>query len=665
MAISRRRNQKKKRKQSKTQNLLERYPSTSNMEDNDSSDNNSISADQEQQQVEESHSPSHSTENDTVEQEEEEEEEDESVEEDREETEREFLRRILRKMFGRIKSGRLDLGDGVWDEEENHFTPYFPELLELAKEFLLQGLPNHDWDHFELFNEDDDNISWLDNLVASHRQEVDALIQALARRTIKNLCLSGAFNAQVVQSCAWHFYEERRRGSGGGDGSLLEELRVTCSHLFYETNGIPLNCPLFCIAKKVSLELERFWFVDRPVRRLETAFQNIRRALQQPVQPQDHCPNVTTLFEIKFGSLLQNNHNASIALQELSSLSYDFPFINTAIDFEWEPQQDLSKFISDIPNLTSLTLNVRESAMFGPRDPLPNHALPTEYCCKITKAIREASALETLHLGPKWNRDGRSYGDGYTDLIKAVVAGLDKNKSLRKLAIRGDCTSYHDILWSSLAKNNDAQLESLEFVLNESDALMVWEGLEKNSLLLDIKFHCTPEATKLYDFLDPLLQRNKLLLEAKKYSRYERTPHEFLLKLGSLTDEPVSYFHSAADNISKCDIVRRTRYGSMFMKYMEELPPLPASFSALFVIVRKYLPHFANESIFIHTPLKDATEEELRLIDFDAYGDISGESPETIRRIWDEMTRRNRQMSRRIRELEHNTAVEPESVATE
>lgn len=190
-------------------------------------------------------------------------------------------------------------------------------------------------------------------------------------------------------------------------------------------------------------------------------------------------------------------------------------------------------------------------------------------------------------------------------------------------------------------------MKSLKILWSEADARTLWEGLEANKSLLEVEFLRESRSTtdaycSWYGFVDPLLRRNKLLCEAEEYCREDREPQEFLDQLCSLSTETISYFNSTDENMTKRDVVR--------FQTGEEPPPLPANFSAVFVTIRKYLPHFVNKSIFVHL-LIDATEEELRTIDFDAYGDISGESRETIRRVWNEMTRRNRELSRRNREL--------------
>lgn len=280
-------------------------------------------------------------------------------------------------------------------------------------------------------------------------------------------------------------------------------------------------------------------------------------------------------------------------------------------------------------------------------------ALPKEYCDEVSNAIRSTCVLENLTLASSYFNDTHNgKGEGHTDLVKSVVAGLDKNSSLRKLVIHGVRTGFHGDLWTALAKNKDARLESLEIIWNKSDAGTLWEGLESNKSLLKVTCANEDRETRMdpfgswHGFLDPLLQRNKLLCKAEAFSREDRKPHEFVEHLCALSAERMSYFDSTSDNISKRDEVYRACHG-----FREPLP-LPANFSALFVTIRKYLPHFVNSSILIKIPLKNCTEEDLRTIDFDAYGDFSGESRETLRRVHDEMKRRIRESSRRIRELE-------------
>ena len=578
----------------------------------------------------------------------EEEEEDSNEEEQRRVL---LFSRIIKGIAEHLRSGSFSFSDGEWDEEGDTFYGYYPEWMPVATWILSNKLNEHRWESFSLSRSQDEDDE------TPPRRVLDEFFQALAScRHIRRLRLYGDLTSQTLQSLALQFYQKCLRSSG----NKLDELSLTAK-VIDKPENLLVACPLLLIAKKVCLQFYQTEEVSLP-----TAFRNIRRALQKPQEIPGGENNGGDALTIAFdfsSTKLRADDGEVVALAELANLSRDFPFIKYEIKFEWVGQS-LPKFISGIAKLAKLTLELRSDIHFGPvfGGPAPVHplfqyrTLSTEHCAKVSDAIREACVLEELTVGTLFGSDAHDFGEGYTDLVKAIVSGLDKNKSLRKLSIGGLRTDFHHDLWSALAKNKDAELKSLSIPWNESDAKALWEGLETNKSLLKVELRKDYRSTANMDyswhgFLEPLLRRNKLLLEAERYCRDDRKPEEFVDQLCALSAEPISYFNSTEDNIAKRDEVSR-RDAVRRLGHREDPLPLPANFSALFVTVRNYLPHFVNKSIFIRIPLKDATEEDLRTIDFDMYGGIAGESEETVRRCWNEMTRRIREMTRRHREMQ-------------
>lgn len=306
---------------------------------------------------------------------------------------------------------------------------------------------NTPWDSFGIWRHEEENDR------VPPRAALDAFFQALARRKISKLCLHGDLHPQVLQSLALYFRQERRRG--GND--KLEELFLD-EEIMAKPDPSPL-CSLLFIAKKIFVRM--FFHTNEAA--LKNVFQNMRRALQPPPPLQiqggeddfsDNNNNSDALtIGYDFGSGLHTHLEESVAFVELSNLSRDFPFIDYEIKFHWYGQY-LPKFISGIPKLKSLTLELRRDFRRGEpfaAGPFQYRALSTEYCNDISNAIRESCFLENITLsGELFYYNAYDYGEGCNDLIKALVAGLDKNKSLRELVIGEVHTGFHQDLWSAL-----------------------------------------------------------------------------------------------------------------------------------------------------------------------------------------------------------------------
>jgi hypothetical protein len=143
-----------------------------------------------------------------------------------------------------------------------------------------------------------------------------------------------------------------------------------------------------------------------------------------------------------------------------------------------------------------------------------------------------------------------------------------------------------------------------------------------------------------------LTKRNTLLRETETFCKPERNPREFVDKLCELSEESSQYYTDAVERFTNRNDPEQEQ---------DQHNRLPANFSALFVAIRQRLPVFLNArapAILIKLPLKDATDEDLRTLDLEAYGDMSNESRETILRICSETMRRNRELERRCREVE-------------
>jgi hypothetical protein len=324
-----------------------------------------------------------------------------------------------------------------------------------------------------------------------------------------------------------------------------------------------------------------------------------------------------------------NEENMDAVTHEMTALA-DIPSVNYTIDFKWKGES-LQTF-SQVPRL-SLCLR------FPPSYERPlTPALSAERCNEISNTIRGCADLKKLRLD----------GAGATvdvDLVKSVVAGLDKNASVQELRIDGISTGYHDVLWKALSQNENSKLESLRVVWNKNEARVIWEGLLTNTTVCDFKFsHSLPGPPySLGDAFDALAKRNKLLRETAMFCKTDRNPREFMDKLCELSEESSQYYTDAVERFTNSDDPGEEQ---------DQNNLLLSSFSAQFVAIRHHLPGFVKTEISLKIPLKDATDEDMLTLDLDAYGDMANESRETILRVCSESMRRNRELERRCREGE-------------
>jgi hypothetical protein len=201
----------------------------------------------------------------------------------------------------------------------------------------------------------------------------------------------------------------------------------------------------------------------------QTIVQDVRRELEEEALEED--ANVT----VEFSGIREENMDG--LARHLTTLA-DIPSVDYKIKHDWNGES-LQSF-SQVPRLS---LQLQLSGW----DPVP--ALSAERCKEISNNIRGCKGLEKLQLHA-WHssRNGDPPSPGFVDLVKSVVAGLDKNASLQELRIEGISTGYHDVLWNALSKNENAKLERLHLLWNENEARAIWEGLVTNTTVCDLTF---------------------------------------------------------------------------------------------------------------------------------------------------------------------------------
>eukprot|EP00977_Amphora_coffeiformis_P011620 scaffold2791_cov154-Amphora_coffeaeformis.AAC.4 len=535
-------------------------------------------------------------------------------------SEEERQARVTQMIWDQVKrtleSGCICFGGWLWDDDEDVVLAQFGQYLNVAT-ILLPTTRIRDFVSISYWGEDEVEPPEMST------ESLDAFFQELAKKkNLKHLSVNRLHRQELLsltQQLSPHQAFERLNTLcwtlGLDDPASLDiqgfagKIARKCKKIRFSVESFrPLGAPM--VPDKLNRERQVY----------QSFLQEIGCELRQ-VSIRDG-EDVTLIFSRLHGSNLH-------LLTETTVLD-DVPCVKFEIDYSWSGES-LQPF-SQVPSLNLRLRSVFESIS----------ALSAKRRDMISNNIRDCIHLRELTI------EGSS--PGCVDLIRSVAAGMDKNTSIRQLKICDSIAGLNSILWTALSKNENTRLMKLELAWNEQEAGLLWNGLLSNKSVYRLIFSRShrmdlDSVMNQYQLELPfhaLTKRNKVLRKTEKFCRKEQNAKSFMDKLCELSQESTTYPGTCSISVQEQD--------------QNDLQP--ANFSACYIAIRRHFPHFVHKEIVTKLPLKDATDEDLRTLDLDAYGDVCNtEPPDVQKRVWNELKRRNREMDRRIRELESRITI--------